>query len=269
MELVMIVLMGVMGQSDPPDKSGYWLANPTPREHMRAMSTDRPDATESPITVDAGHVQLEVSFVDFSRESDGGRRDTLMVAPLNCKIGVHNAVDVQLVFDPFVAEREHGQPVLSGVGDLTVRIKVNLIGNDIGEFALAVMPFVKLPTGASDVSNGAMEGGIIVPASFELPRQFSLGIMLELDAVRNSRGGYDADLVHTAALGRELWSDFGAFVEYVGIVALKSDTDYRVCVNAGLTYSVTPDIRLDGGIGFGLTEAAPDLVAFAGMSVRY
>lgn len=269
MELVMIVLMGVMGQSAPPDKSGYWLANPTPREHMRVMSTDRPDATESPITVDAGHVQLEMSFVEFSRESDGGRRDTWTIAPLNCKIGVHNAVDVQLVFDPYEADREHAQPVVSGVGDLTVRIKVNLIGNDTGEFALAVMPFVKLPTGASEVSNGAMEGGIIVPASFELPRQFSLGIMLELDAVRNSRGSYDAELVHTAALGRELWGDLGGFVEYVGVATLKSDTDYRASVNAGLTYGVTPDIRLDGGVGIGLTDVASDIVAFAGISVRY
>lgn len=34
------------------DKTNYTLFNPTPREFMREMSTDRPDVTESPITVD-------------------------------------------------------------------------------------------------------------------------------------------------------------------------------------------------------------------------
>ena len=42
------------------DKSIYTLFHPTPREWMREMSTDRPDQTESPNTVDAGHFQVEL-----------------------------------------------------------------------------------------------------------------------------------------------------------------------------------------------------------------
>src|SRR5687767_2381830 len=56
------------------DKSGYHLFDPTPRALMREMSTDRPDTTESPRTVDAGHFQLEMSFVDFTREDEDGVR---------------------------------------------------------------------------------------------------------------------------------------------------------------------------------------------------
>jgi hypothetical protein len=252
-----------------PDKSAYTLFNPTPREQMRELSTDRPDTTESPRTVDAGHIQLEMSLVEFSREDDGGRIDSWAIAPLNFKVGVFNNVDVQFVFDPYLVEQTRGQPTLSGVGELTVRTKVNLIGNDEDGFALGIMPFVKFPTGGEEVSNDALEGGIIVPAAFELPREFSLGLMLELDAVRNDESDYDADLVHTAVLGRDLWEDFGAFVEYVGISTLKSGTDYQGIVNAGVTYGLTPEILLDGGMGFGLTEAAPDFRAFAGISVRY
>ena len=39
----------------PADKRHYHLFNPTPRELLREMSTDRPDVTESAFTVDAGH----------------------------------------------------------------------------------------------------------------------------------------------------------------------------------------------------------------------
>src|SRR5437764_1052507 len=37
------------------DKSSYTLFNPTPLNLMRDLNPDRPDVTESPFTVDAGH----------------------------------------------------------------------------------------------------------------------------------------------------------------------------------------------------------------------
>ena len=57
------VVMAVAGsdaagaEADPsanPDKSQYTLFNPTPRQLMRELNTDRPDKTESPFTLDPG-----------------------------------------------------------------------------------------------------------------------------------------------------------------------------------------------------------------------
>jgi len=65
-----------------PDKSGYNLFNPTPGNMMRELTPDRPDKTESPFTVDAGHFQPEMSFVEFTKnQSDGVRTKTWNVAP--------------------------------------------------------------------------------------------------------------------------------------------------------------------------------------------
>src|SRR5207247_8308607 len=53
-------------EADPSaglDKRHYTLFNPTPRELMREMNTDRPDKTESPYTVDAGHFQVEADVL--------------------------------------------------------------------------------------------------------------------------------------------------------------------------------------------------------------
>ncbi|MEE9212565.1 MAG: hypothetical protein V3U29_07920, partial [Phycisphaeraceae bacterium] len=57
--LVLVLLLGTAGdgvaeQQGAADKNGYHLFNPTPRHLMRDLSADRPDVTESPITVDAG-----------------------------------------------------------------------------------------------------------------------------------------------------------------------------------------------------------------------
>jgi hypothetical protein len=69
------------------DKSDYNLFHPTPRELMREMSTDRPDTTESPYSVDAGHFQLEMSFLNYTHDRYNPDRantkiDTWNVTPL-------------------------------------------------------------------------------------------------------------------------------------------------------------------------------------------
>src|SRR5262245_32432486 len=81
----------------PPDKWGYTLFGPTPRELMRPMSTDRPDQTESPYTVDAGHFQVEMHHVnalfDHDQSGDGDVRTIdYGLAVLNLKAGLLNNV---------------------------------------------------------------------------------------------------------------------------------------------------------------------------------
>ena len=59
-----VVVQAAEGDAPAPDKSHYHLFNPTPRELMREFNTDRPDKTESPYTVDAGHFQFEMDVLN-------------------------------------------------------------------------------------------------------------------------------------------------------------------------------------------------------------
>ena len=47
-------------------KSEFNFLNPTPTNQMRETNTDRPDKTEGPYTVDAGHVQIEMDLANYS-----------------------------------------------------------------------------------------------------------------------------------------------------------------------------------------------------------
>ena len=155
----------------PPDKGRFHLFNPTPRALLREMSTDRPDQTESPHTVDAGHFQLEMDFVNatFDRDRSGGgdvRAEVWGITPLNLKLGLLNNVDLQFVLDTHVRSRVEDRVAgtvdqASGFGDFQTRLKINLWGNDGGKTAFAVMPFVKWPLSQSSLRNGKTEGGAI------------------------------------------------------------------------------------------------------------
>ena len=255
----------------PPDKSQYTLFNPVPRDMRREMSPDRPDRTESPFTVDAGHVQVELSFVEWSKGTNGA--EVTSVLPTNIKLGLTEHIDAQLIINPNIRVRSSGR-AQEGVGDTQFRLKVNLWGNDggdgfYGDTALAVMPFVQFPTADDKFGDEEdVEFGVIVPFTVPLPYDMALTVMAEVDVVRDGGGGYDTLFVHTASLGRDLYGPVGGYLEYIGVQPIDGDGDYRASVGTGLTYNVNEDVQLDTGIEVGLTSDANDLRVFAGMTFR-
>ena len=259
------------------DKNQYHLFNPTPRNLMRPLSADRPDATESPITVDAGHVQVELSFIDYAHDDeDGVTTDATTLFDTNIKIGLLNQVDLQVVLAAYREEETDPDPpdtapstTLNGFGDIQLRLKINLWGNDDGETAFAVMPFVKIPTGR-EVSNDKAEGGFIWMLGWDVAEAWGLGFQIEIDFVFDEvDDGYDTEFLHTVVWGFDVVKALGAYLEYVGVSSSDADQDYQALLSTGVTYEVNENIVLDLGAQFGLTSNADDVNVFTGMTVRY
>lgn len=249
------------------DKEAYTLFNPTPRDEMREMSTDRPDVTESPYSVDAGHVQTETTLFGFAK--DGGV-ESYVFGETNFKLGLTNHSDLQLVV-PFF-EREHGGGASddSGIGDLTVRWKWNLWGNDGGDTAFAVMPFVKTPTASHSLGNDKVEGGVIFPLALSLGDRMGLTLMAVFVAAYDDvRGNYGADFLNTASFGVEWTEKLGTFFEFTSVSSTRADADWEGYADTGVTFAVTDDIVLDAGVAIGLVNASQDFAFFTGVSLRF
>ncbi len=259
---------------DGLDKSRYTLFDPTPAGLMRDLSTDRPDTTESPYTVDAGHVQVEASFLDYTRDETGGDTfEAFSVLPTNLKIGLTNNADLQLVFEPYVRETidaAAGDDSTDGFGATQLRLKINLWGNDGGDSAFAIMPFVQFPTADDDFGGtDHVQGGVILPLAIALPNEWSLGLMAEFDAVRDGADeDYELQFVHTATISHAIVGDLSGYLEYIGITDTEDGTGYLSLVGGGLTYGVNENVQLDGGVNIGLSDSADDFNAFVGISVR-
>ena len=259
-----------------PDKWKYNLFNSVPSEYLRDMSTDRPDQTESPYTVDAGRYQIELSFFDYTYDKAGSVRfEQWNAVPRNFKGGLLNNVDLQVVLDNFISQRTKDSSDDSivyneGFGDVTTRLKINLWGNDEGKTALALMPFIKAPTNSGGVGNNSPEGGIIIPFATELPGGWSLGIMTEFDVMRNGNdNGNHAEFVNSITVSRDIIGKLGGYAEFFTRVVDEDNSDWQGQIDFGLTYSITENLNLDAGCNFGVTESADDFNPFAGLSVRF
>jgi hypothetical protein len=152
-----------------------------------------------------------------------------------------------------------------------LRVKVNLWGNEgDGTTALAVMPFVQFPTADEEIGGvDDVEGGIAVPLSVKLPKDWDLGLMAEVDFLRDvADEGYGAAFLHTATIGHPITEKLDGFAEYVGVANHDLDVGYMASVGGGVTYAVGDNAQLDAATYFGLSEDADDFTARIGVSFR-
>jgi hypothetical protein len=275
-----VVVVAAAGSAAAQDKSQYTLLNPTPDHLLRDMTTDRPDTTETPFSVDAGHVQIETTVLGFARsrpESPGAIADTYELAVTNVRLGLTHNLEAGFVWQPYGHVHTHGGPGgdtrLSGIGGLELRAKINLWGNDTfgkpGSSALGLLPFVALPTDRHNgISPGFAEGGLIVPYAVKLTDKLSLGINAGVAWVKGNAGsGYQAEHLASASLGVE-WSDkLGTYYEIAG--RFNADGGDEIVLGTGVTYRLTKSFQLDAGVNVGLTPAADRVNPFVGLSVRF
>lgn len=240
----------------------------------RELTTDRPDKTEAPQTVPAGHVQVELDLATFTRDrADGVRTDTVSVLPFNLKYGVGDDTDLQLIVAPYLHQIARDQLAgtrerTAGFGDVTLRVKHNLWGNDGGKTAFGLIPFVTLPTSRHDLGVGKVEAGLIAPVTLALSDAIQLGAMTEVD-LADADGRYAARFVNSASLGFSPSDKLRLYTELYTERETVHHSGWVATGDAGATYQLTDTLQLDGGVNLGLTHAADNVEVFVGVSRRF
>lgn len=236
---------------------------PAENQELRPLSTDRPDVTESPYSVDAGHFQAEIDLARYSTD-EGAEGGSFL--NMNLKLGLTDFWDMQVVVESMVGE-EGAAGMEWNAGDVALRSKFNVFGNDSGDVAFGVMPWVKLPTATEGTQK--TDVGLITLLGVSLPADFSSGFMIEGDAVGDEVGdGYHFELLTTATCGHPIVGPLSAYVEVFGLYSSEAGADYALSIDGGLTYGLSEFVQLDAGVVGGLTDAAEDLSVFSGLSFK-
>jgi len=263
---------------DSPDKSGYTLFDPTPDDEMRKFTPDRPTKGFSVRTVDAGHVELESDFVSYTYARYLGitTRGFEAFDP-NLKLGVTDWADLELQFNGLQSQRSFdaatGATVANGTGfgDVLLRAKLNLFGNDSGPAGLALIPYVKLPSSTPVISNGAVEGGLIAPLALRV-EDYIITLMTELDALKNADDGRRyPNFVNLVGVSHPIPGIDGAnaMVELFSSAGTDPATPPVYTFDLGANYRLDRHTILDLGLNLGLNRAAPKLQVYSGISLRF
>ena len=251
-------------------KRGFSIFNPVPKALMREdMETDRPDITESPITVDAGHFQIEGDLLRFKKHSEEGNSNRqLLLTPVTIKAGLTNDIDFQIVFETVRFEshatEQSTKERYSSYGSLAFRLKKNIIGNDGDKFAIAALPYIKLPSN-KHFEHHLIEGGVIVPMVWKLSEKWSVGFQEEVDYLAEEEA-YDWQLLQSLAADYEINDRLKGILETYMTYEIKQH-HLENYVNLAIQLSLLKNVAFDVGTIQGF-QPGSEHHYYAGFAVR-
>jgi hypothetical protein len=272
------ILIPGLARADDLDKSGYTLFDPVPDDLLRKFAPDRPAKGFSVRTVDAGHFEIETDLISTTiSNSPGGTTHSFQGLDPTLKLGLTNWMDIEVQFNglQYTESADGASPFnfqnSTGFGDVFLRSKINLLGNDNGPVGFALIPYVKLPSSTPLISNGAVEGGLIAPLALR-PADFIVTLMTEVDdlksATSNNRFANFVNLVSVshAVPGTE---GINATVELFSSVGTDPGTAPVYTLDFGMNFRLSQHTILDVGVNLGLNSAAPKAQVYTGISARF
>ena len=266
------------------DEWQFMLFNPTPDNQLRDMDTDRPNVTNTPHTIDAGHWQIETGIMDYIyyRDDSAGnnvRSDDFAFGQFNFRLGVLGNLELNAVLDVYETDRSqnissHATFRARGIGDTIVGGKLNFWGNEgsaaVGCTALAIQPQFKFPTARNDIGNGRFEFSVTAPFLANLPAGFHLGLQPGVSQERNSSNiGNVTGIPGSVSLDRAVFGNLDVYLEYACHLTTEKHVTAPQTVDIGGTYPLTKNIVLDAGVNVGLNRASNNIEVLTGISVRH
>jgi Putative MetA-pathway of phenol degradation len=273
----LVVLIPCIAHADDVDKSGYTLFDPVPDDLMRKFAPDRPTKGFSVRTVDAGHVEIETDLINYTYSNYLGITHSLQTFDPTVKLGVTNWMDVEVQFnglqymDSFDGSSRQNLQSSAGLGDVVLRSKINLFGNDSGPIGFALIPYVKAPSSTPLISNGAVEGGLIAPLALR-PGDFIVTLMTEVDDLKSASGnGRYANFVNLVGVSHPVpgTEAVNAMVELFSSVGTDPATPPVYTIDFGMNFRLDQHTILDFGLNLGLNNAAPKAQVYTGISARF
>lgn len=255
-----LLQLDLSAQELEDNKKRYTLFNPVPRSAMREFSIDRPDVTESPMTVDAGHFQFEGDLVKWTRSRHGDSERTINIMNGLYKIGLMHSWDLHVGIElNNIYQDVEGETYDRGYGSTTIRLKHNLWGNDGGtQTALGMIPYVTFSP-ENDVTYG-----VGFPFSYDLTEKIGLGAQPQFDFIPNEEDGHDLSYFQTIVVGGPLIGALDFYVEGVGTFYHGTSL---YSANGGLIYNVQENVKVDVATNQGLNQEAPTRF-YLGLSFR-
>jgi hypothetical protein len=228
------------------------------------LVTDRPDFTESALTVPRGDLQLESGYT-LTRAEEA---DEHALGEVLLRIGVADRLEARIGLGSHAWSEAPGEDS-SGFEDPSLGLKFVLSEETVeGGIAAAILAGTSVPVGDEDVGEDEWQPDITLALSRGLADGLSLGGNLGYAYASGDGERFDQGSA-SLALGIELSERWGSYVEGFAIFPTDPSGEDAAVMNGGFTFLVHPLLQLDARAGAGLTEGAPDFFLGVGIARRW
>jgi hypothetical protein len=240
------------------------------------ISTDRPDFVESSDVVGRGRFQIETGFQSERANIDGVKTRT-RTTPTLLRVGVSDTLELRAetdgfawgsAQDPSTGATEHAR----GFSDWSLGAKWHMQDGDDekGTPSIAWLLHADLDTGSPAFRGRGVRPSLRLAAEWELPQDFSVGVMPGLVADQTTDGRHFTSGILAVTAGKAWTPQWRTFIEIAGQqLAARRYGGSVVTFDAGATYLVTHSVQLDVAVSRGLNDTSPDFVWGVGLSARF
>lgn len=224
------------------------------------LVTDRPDQTESSITVPHKSLQIETGFLKETQSSTTG----LAYNTTLFRYGLLENLELRLGLEYLGEKNDASNINYSGLSPLYAGFKINVREEEGWKPEVAFLGAIAMPFTADAAFKASnVAANMHFALSHTLSDRFSLGYNIGIEWDGNSAiPGYPYSL----ALGVGLLDKLGMYVESFGTFVENSGSEHLM--DGGFTYLILPNLQADISGGLGLNDNAIDNYFAIGVTYR-
>jgi len=243
------------------------LAVPSAAENEAPpLVTDRPDFTESVLTVPRGGIQLEFGYT-FSE--DGGAKNHAL-GELLIRAGLGERVELRVGLNSWV--RHDGADCTDGLEDSYLGAKFQLLDapDEPGRLrpGVALLLGTSLPTGSDGFGEDDLQPDITLAAAWDLNQRSSISTNIGYASISEADERQD-ELFGSLAYGYGLSDSVGCYIEYYQFLHTANGADDPGFLNGGFTWLARDDFQFDWRAGYQLTGEGREFFIGIGGSWRW
>jgi len=222
------------------------------------MTADRPDESESPLTVPVNSLQVETGFLYENFKENNLSVDDFSIAGTLLRYGLFENIELRFGAAYLV---NNAEVINTGFGDFLFGAKFNFLTEEKNVFDFGLLFQAALPVGDENFNPQKTEPQIIAALSKSLSDKFSISV--------NAAGSWDSSIekltyLYAASLEYSITNEMESFIEIYGDLEPAISPEHSF--DAGLTYLLAENIQVDISFGKGISE---DSYWFIGTGVSF
>lgn len=225
------------------------------------LITDRPDQSESAVTVLPGSIQIETGFIFEKLIESNIKLENYTITGTLLRYGIIDDVELRFGTAYLISS---AQSSVDGFGDFLLGTKVNILKADRQAIDFGILAHALLPIGNAAFNPVKVEPEIIAALSKSINNNVSVSM--------NFGGSWssiidEAFLIYSTALGLAINSKISFFTEVYGNVFSSFSPIHNF--NGGIIYLLSDDLQLDLSGGRGITGVESYWFISSGLSIRF